>query len=322
MGVEIEVSAGPTVNLDVQVVIGDGAGGGVSDHGALTGLGDDDHSLYALADGTRGTFETSGAVATHAADSTSVHGIGDTADLIVEGDSRLTDARTPTTHTHPQSDVTNLTSDLAAKVASTRTITAGTGLTGGGDLSADRTLSIGTHDHTHRAIASGTNWWSPTASQSGGNSGLANQRLYYVPFVVDRSVTLAGIGAYHSVNAVSGAVLRVGVYDAASNDGPGTLLFEAGSTIDLSTAVAFKSVSVSQAMTPGLYYLACVAQFSGGTQPNLTWGYPPIPSPAYFTTTPTVGCMFEGSVSGAMPSTATTTPSYATPPPMLFYKRS
>lgn len=34
----------------------DGSGGGVSDHGALTGLGDDDHSQYALADGTRGSF--------------------------------------------------------------------------------------------------------------------------------------------------------------------------------------------------------------------------------------------------------------------------
>ena len=33
-----------------------GGGGGVTDHGALTGLGDDDHSLYALADGTRGAF--------------------------------------------------------------------------------------------------------------------------------------------------------------------------------------------------------------------------------------------------------------------------
>jgi hypothetical protein len=33
-----------------------GGGGGVTDHGALTGLGDDDHAQYALADGTRGSF--------------------------------------------------------------------------------------------------------------------------------------------------------------------------------------------------------------------------------------------------------------------------
>ena len=52
-------------------VIWDGAawadapsGGGVTDHGALTGLGDDDHTQYALADGSRGDFDALGAAAT------------------------------------------------------------------------------------------------------------------------------------------------------------------------------------------------------------------------------------------------------------------
>lgn len=72
-------------------------------------------------------------------------------------DSRLSNARTPTAHgsTHgsagsdpipagglAQSQVANLTTDLAARVPITRTITAGTGLSGGGDLSANRTLSV------------------------------------------------------------------------------------------------------------------------------------------------------------------------------------
>lgn len=38
--------------------------GGVTDHGALTGLSDDDHPQYALADGSRGDFDASGAAAT------------------------------------------------------------------------------------------------------------------------------------------------------------------------------------------------------------------------------------------------------------------
>ncbi len=45
-------------------------------------------------------------------------------------------------HTHAESDTTNLVTDLAAKAPTTRQITAGTGLTGGGDLSADRTLTV------------------------------------------------------------------------------------------------------------------------------------------------------------------------------------
>ena len=36
--------------------LGGGSGSGVTDHGALSGLADDDHSQYALADGSRGDF--------------------------------------------------------------------------------------------------------------------------------------------------------------------------------------------------------------------------------------------------------------------------
>jgi hypothetical protein len=58
-------------------------------------------------------------------------------------------------HTHAQSDVTNLSTALAGKSDTThnhsgtyvepaRSITAGNGLTGGGDLSANRTITLGT----------------------------------------------------------------------------------------------------------------------------------------------------------------------------------
>lgn len=49
-----------------------------------------------------------------------------------------------------ESKITNLVTDLAAKVPTSRTITAGTGLTGGGDLSADRTLSVTSDTTTQR----------------------------------------------------------------------------------------------------------------------------------------------------------------------------
>jgi hypothetical protein len=57
-------------------------------------------------------------------------------------DTRLSDARTPLAHTHPQSDIVNLVSDLSNKVPTSRAITTGTGLSGGGDLTANRTLSV------------------------------------------------------------------------------------------------------------------------------------------------------------------------------------
>lgn len=55
-----------------------------------------------------------------------------------------------------ESQVTNLTTDLAGKVPTTRTITTGTGLSGGGDLSADRTLSISNTAVTAASYGSGS----------------------------------------------------------------------------------------------------------------------------------------------------------------------
>lgn len=50
-----------------------------------------------------------------------------------------------------ESKITNLTTDLASKVPTSRTITTSTGLSGGGDLSADRTLSV-TNDTTTQKV--------------------------------------------------------------------------------------------------------------------------------------------------------------------------
>lgn len=51
----------------VEITVNSTGGGGASDHGALTGLSDDDHAHYALADGTRGDFEPMGSVGIHEA---------------------------------------------------------------------------------------------------------------------------------------------------------------------------------------------------------------------------------------------------------------
>lgn len=53
-----------------------------------------------------------------------------------------------------ESKVTNLTSDLNSKAPTTRTIATGTGLSGGGDLSADRTLSVSNDTTTQRVRVS------------------------------------------------------------------------------------------------------------------------------------------------------------------------
>ena len=80
-----------------------GGGGGVSDHGGLTGLGDDDHPQYALADGTRGAFATTAQ--------------GDLADTAVQP-SALSDAITAhTAATDPHGDRAYTDAQIIASLA-------------------------------------------------------------------------------------------------------------------------------------------------------------------------------------------------------------
>lgn len=61
--------------------------------------------------------------------------------VTVDQQGRITTASQPNIQI-AESQVTSLVSDLAAKTPTTRLVSTGTGLSGGGDLSADRTLSI------------------------------------------------------------------------------------------------------------------------------------------------------------------------------------
>jgi hypothetical protein len=101
---------------------------------------------------TGGTITSSGTIAADF----SADGVATAGKITQATDSRLSNARTPTTHasTHgtagsdpipagglAQSQILNLTSDLAGKVGTSRSVLAGTGLTGGGNLSADVTIT-------------------------------------------------------------------------------------------------------------------------------------------------------------------------------------
>jgi hypothetical protein len=81
------------------------------------------------------------------ADAPTVPGLASKVGSVSAADSTITVGGTPTAPTVgvnaiPESKVTGLSADLAGKAPTSRLITAGTGLSGGGDLSADRTLSV------------------------------------------------------------------------------------------------------------------------------------------------------------------------------------
>lgn len=87
------------------------------------------------------------------------------------------------TGTQAQSTITGLTTDLAAKADKATTITAGTGLTGGGDLSANRSFAV-SYGTTAGTAAQGNDsrlsdsreWTASTVSQAEAEAGTATTR--------------------------------------------------------------------------------------------------------------------------------------------------
>jgi hypothetical protein len=90
--------------------------------------------------------------------------------------------------------------DIAGTVPTTRTITAGTGLSGGGDLSADRTLSISDTAVTAGAYGSASNTLTATVNAQGQLTALAA-----TPIAV-ANTQVSGLGTMSTQNANSVAI--------------------------------------------------------------------------------------------------------------------
>jgi len=115
----------------------------------------------------------------------------------VGNDARLSNARTPSTHasTHgaagsdaitiAQSQVTSLVSDLAAKALGATTMTAGTGLTGGGDLSANRSFAVAYGTTSTTATVGNDGRFSFLAAGAGATSRTLQNKLRDVISVKD-----------------------------------------------------------------------------------------------------------------------------------------
>jgi hypothetical protein len=202
---------------------------------------------------------------------------------------------------------------LTARALASRTISAGTGLTGGGDLSTNRTLTVDLEylqDQVAAMLVAGTNvtlsyddaLGKLTVNASGGGGGGANMgahlsgryhfnacaggtfngafvptvgTLYAIPFWVGATATYDRIATNIGTAGSAGAVTRLGIYNVAASGLPGTLVLDAG-TVD-STTIGDKNITISQSLSPGVYFTVMLTNDAA-----VRWraiGSAPVPNP-------------------------------------------
>lgn len=143
-------------------------------------------------------------------------------------------------------------------------------------------------------------YYAPSIATALSTGNLGQNFLAAVPFEVGQTTTFIRIGCDVTV-AVASSTLRFGIYTADIDDSggaPGTLILDAGTVSSATTGL--KEITISQQLTPGLYWVAVVAQ-AGASAPTIrtmTSGSPYVSS----TSGVANNLWSKLSVSGALPN--------------------
>lgn len=129
----------------------------------------------------------------------------------------------------------------------------------------------GTSDGTsmispNKGYSTGAYYCSPTSNAIGGSLVLTPDTLYFAPFIIGSAVTMTRISIIVS-SGVAGNV-RLGIYNSDNANLPGTLLVDGG-TISVATT-GVKEVTISQALSPGIYWTALVGNVAATIKGNIT----------------------------------------------------
>lgn len=153
----------------------------------------------------------------------------------------------------------------ATKVPTTRTIAAGTGLTGGGDLSANRTLSVdfgststtvSAGNHTHTAAGLGTRFSSGGSAMVAATSKAfaATNSMIFVPVWIPVATTLTGIRYRKGTGTVAANVIGA-LYDSGGTRVANSATVAQGTTASAVVTCAFTGTYAAAA---GLYYVGVI----------------------------------------------------------------
>jgi hypothetical protein len=144
----------------------------------------------------------------------------------------------------------------------------------------------------------------------GSSNTLGNSTLRVAPWLVTRQCVIDRIGIGVSVVGEAGSKFRLGIYADNGAAYPGALLLDAGQVAG--DAVDVPELTVSLTLSAGLYWIGGAVQAAATTQPTIRtasgWHMPisistgtSVPS-----STLAIGGFTQASVTGALPSTFST----------------
>lgn len=111
---------------------------------------------------------------------------------------------------------------------------------------------------------------STSTPSSHSTAGVVANRLYAIPFIAARAMTLDRLAIAVTGAGAGGTKARLGIYKDGTNLYPGTLLLDAGLVnVD---AIATVFANIDQALTKGLYWLTLVTD-GAPTARNGTFQY-------------------------------------------------
>ena len=162
-------------------------------------------------------------------------------------------------------------------------------------------------------------YYSHQVATGRGTSALTQNVLRVGPFWVPSAGTYDRIGVEHTVLAGS-STFRLGVYADDGTGQPGALVLDAG-TVDTSTVASFQAITISIALSAGLYWVGGVAQ-GGNPTMRAQAGMLQLFSYADPTSSPTITCYSRTSVTGALPNPFGSTATGSIGPAAVFLRRA
>jgi hypothetical protein len=240
---------------------------------------------------------------------------------------------------------TALGANLANVVLPARSISTTAPLTGGGDLSANRTLAVSAGSTSAAGVLQLTDSTSSTSTTTAatpnsvksaydigankillkmasgsyfrtpvpalGTLTITNQRAYYMPIYIPYTTTFDRITIATATGFSGTASVRLGIYND-TNGSPSTLLLDAG-TVSATAANTIYEITISQSLNVGFYWLAFCQQtapstnsYAGGSSTTSIFNHYMTGTTSPAVTSNSVG-YFQNSVTGAFSNVGTIT---------------